>query len=202
MSNYISLGAALQHSLSTGSIHITSSNPTVAPAFDPKYLSGKTDLLLLSKAAQYTRQLAATPALAQYIEAEVEPGLAVQTEAQWQQWVKGVVRTEYHPVGTTAMGARAKGGVVNPANLLVWGTKNVRVVDLSILPQHVSTHPQSLACESIAQARRMPSSTAGTDAGVLVPQTLSANAPPRLSSPPNFALGLTYRLRLQYHVLY
>lgn len=36
---------------------------------------------------------------------------------------------------------RDKGGVVN-SKLKVYGTKNLRVVDLSILPVHISGHPQ------------------------------------------------------------
>ena len=39
---------------------------------------------------------------------------------------------------------RSQNGVVDP-NLLVYGTNNVRVVDLSVVPIHLSTHPQSVA---------------------------------------------------------
>lgn len=71
-------------------------------------------------------------------------------------------------MGTAAMLPRADGGVVSPS-LVVYGTANVRVVDLSIVPIHVSAHvglilasrlklhdltthtaqTQSVACESI-----------------------------------------------------
>lgn len=44
------------------------------------------------------RRAAQQPALAQFIQAETEPGPAVQTEAQWEEWVRESVRTEYHPV--------------------------------------------------------------------------------------------------------
>jgi len=48
------------------------------------------------------------------------------------------------------MMARNQRGVVD-ANLLVYGTSNVRVVDLSVLPVHLSTHPQTVAY-AIAEA--------------------------------------------------
>lgn len=39
---------------------------------------------------------------------------------------------------------RDKQGVVDP-NLLVYGTKNVRIVDISIIPLHIAAHTQATA---------------------------------------------------------
>lgn len=39
---------------------------------------------------------------------------------------------------------RDKNGVVGP-NLVVYGTKNLRVADLSIIPLHFAGHPQTTA---------------------------------------------------------
>lgn len=102
------------------------------------------DTFILSKAAQFLRKVAATAAFAPFLGVEDEPGPLVQTDTQFSAWVKDSVRTEYHPVSTAAMLPRSNSGVVD-SNLLVYGTSNVRVVDLSIVPLHVSTHPQSLA---------------------------------------------------------
>ena len=44
-----------------------------------------------------------------------------------------------HPVGTCAMMAREMGGVVDH-DLRVYGTKNVRVVDASVLPLEIDGH--------------------------------------------------------------
>lgn len=44
-------------------------------------------------------------------------------------------------VGSCSMLPRDKQGVVSP-ELVVYGTKNVRVVDLSIIPLHFAAHPQ------------------------------------------------------------
>lgn len=46
-------------------------------------------------------------------------------------------------IGTASMLPRSAGGVVDP-ELLVYGTENIRVVDLSIIPLEVASH---LQCE-------------------------------------------------------
>jgi choline dehydrogenase-like flavoprotein len=50
-----------------------------------------------------------------------------------------VDRSNFHPVGTTAMMSKELGGVVD-AELKVYGTTNVRVVDAGILPFQVCGH--------------------------------------------------------------
>ncbi|ORY73612.1 GMC oxidoreductase-domain-containing protein [Leucosporidium creatinivorum] len=142
--SYISLAACLQHSFSRGSIHISTTNPLTPPAIDAAYLQHPADRYILSRAGKFLRQLAVNSTLTSFVESENEPGLSVETDAEWESWVEGAVRTEYHPVGTAAMSLQNESGVVN-SHLQVYGTANVRVADLSILPVHVSAHPQSLA---------------------------------------------------------
>lgn len=48
-------------------------------------------------------------------------------------------RSNFHPVGTASMLPRSRGGVVSP-ELRVYGTKNVRVVDASVLPFQICGH--------------------------------------------------------------
>ena len=51
--------------------------------------------------------------------------------------------SEYHPIGTCAMGPREKGGVVNE-RMVVHGTRNLRVVDASVFPLQVRGNLASL----------------------------------------------------------
>ncbi|GAA6013692.1 hypothetical protein JCM10207_004822 [Rhodosporidiobolus poonsookiae] len=141
---YLSLAACNQKSFSRGSIHIKSNNPKEYPSIDPNYLDAQVDRFYLAHAARFLRELARTPSLSKYIQREAEPGPSVNSDAEWEEWVEQTVRTEYHPIGTAAMLPRAEGGVVD-SDLRVYGTSNLRVVDLSVMPLHVSTHPQSTA---------------------------------------------------------
>jgi choline dehydrogenase-like flavoprotein len=56
--------------------------------------------------------------------------------------LKSVAKTSYHAVGSCSMLPREKGGVVDP-ELRVYGTSNVRVVDLGIVPLHFTGHSQA-----------------------------------------------------------
>ncbi|GAA5938083.1 hypothetical protein JCM1841_003805 [Sporobolomyces salmonicolor] len=158
---YMSLAACNQKSFSRGSVHIASKDPKAYPNIDPQYLQAQVDKFYLSKSAQFLRELAQTPALSKYIDSEAEPGPSVQTEADFENWVESVVRTEYHPVGTCAMNPRSDNGVVD-TNLLVYGTSNLRVVDLSIMPLAVSTHPQSTAYAIAEKAADIMKQSAAT----------------------------------------
>jgi choline dehydrogenase-like flavoprotein len=58
---FFALYAALQHLLSHGSGHITSTDNSIEPAIDPNYLSSTYDLHAITTAAKYLRQIVQTP---------------------------------------------------------------------------------------------------------------------------------------------
>ncbi|KAF8919526.1 GMC oxidoreductase-domain-containing protein [Mucidula mucida] len=59
-------------------------------------------------------------------------------------WVADHVETTWHSLGTCAMKPREQGGVVDP-RLNVFGTQNLKVVDLSICPDNLGTNTYSSA---------------------------------------------------------
>jgi choline dehydrogenase len=61
------------------------------------------------------------------------------SDADWSQWIKSTFVSVAHPVGSAAMMRRGLGGVVD-AQLRVYDTANVRVVDASVMPMQVSAH--------------------------------------------------------------
>jgi choline dehydrogenase len=81
----------------------------------------------------FLRRLAATPALAAVIDAELQPGAAVQTREQLEDDVRRRASTVFHPVGTCRMGPDAQQDVTD-AQLRVHGLAGLRVIDASIFP--------------------------------------------------------------------
>jgi choline dehydrogenase-like flavoprotein len=142
-----SLIAAIQHPFSLGSVHITSSNISIAPAINPNYLAQEYDVQAAIEAAKYLRKIANTHPLSQAWLVEYEPGLdvvsEVGTDEEWRNYVTNNTLTIYHPAGTCAMLPQSENGVVGP-DLVVYGTSNLRVVDASIIPIIVSAHIQNL----------------------------------------------------------
>lgn len=60
------------------------------------------------------------------------------------EWIADHVETTWHSLGTCAMKPRAEGGVVD-GRLSVFGTKNLKCVDLSICPDNLGTNTYSSA---------------------------------------------------------
>ena len=58
-------------------------------------------------------------------------------------FVKNSFSSEYHPLGTCAMGPKEQGGVVDE-RMRVHGTRNLRVVDASVFPLQVRGNLASL----------------------------------------------------------
>ncbi|MBW0467930.1 hypothetical protein O181_007645 [Austropuccinia psidii MF-1] len=138
--SYLTIAAMLQYPLSRGSVHIKSADPNESPSIDPGFLSHPFDEWLLAHFAKHARKIMAQLAFERVILNEQLPGPSVNTDKEWVESVKQRVRTEYHPLGTSSMMPLSDGGVVDP-ELKVYGTNNLRIVDASILPIHLATHP-------------------------------------------------------------
>jgi len=165
--SFFTLIASIQHPFSLGSVHITSPSLTTPPSINPNYLAQEYDIQATIAAAQYLRQIANTAPLRGIWSSEYEPGLAVvgstgpDADSQWRTYVTNNSLTIYHPVGTCAMLPRSQNGVVD-ADLMVHGTRNLRVVDASVIPVLLSAHIQT-AVYGIAEmaAERIIESWAG-----------------------------------------
>ncbi|EST09215.1 Glucose-methanol-choline oxidoreductase, N-terminal [Kalmanozyma brasiliensis GHG001] len=139
----VQVQAALQHPLSRGSIKVTSTNAFTPPAIDPAYLSNPVDMTILREGFKLARRVGSTAPLSTFTSSEVAPGSGVSSDAQWEEWIRGAVGTEFHPSSTCSMLPREQGGVVD-SKLRVYGTQNVRVVDASVPPISFSAHLMSI----------------------------------------------------------
>ncbi|KAI0146259.1 hypothetical protein GGR57DRAFT_479318 [Xylariaceae sp. FL1272] len=135
--------------LSRGSVHINSTNGTTPPVIDGKFFQLDFDVQLAVSTSKFVRKFYTTAPVADIIDmATLSPGFDVlpqnATDEQWVSWLKSsAMAPNLHHLGTTAMLPKAMGGVVDN-DFKVYGTKNVRVVDLGVLPFQVAGHSMAV----------------------------------------------------------
>ena len=123
---------------SRGSVHLKSAAHDAHPAIRPNYLSDPLDQQTAVAGIRWARELAQQPALAKYIEHELEPGEALQSDEELLEFARETGGTIYHPVGTCKMGANGDTMGVVDDQLRVRGVEALRVVDASVMPRLVS----------------------------------------------------------------
>lgn len=124
---YFSFLLGLMHPFSRGSVHITSPDPTSAPSIDPRVLDNKVDVQLLVEAVKYARKIVKAKGLDNVVRNEVVPGPEADSDEAIETFIRKTVSTVYHPVETASLLPKEAGGVVD-AQLIVYGTENLRVV--------------------------------------------------------------------------
>jgi len=134
----ISFTIGAQRPLSVGSCHIISDNPEDDPAIDPAYISHPADAEVLAKGIELGEKMRTTNPFSDKIEKRIFPPENVDLGIKQNrlEYVKTAVSTQYHPIGTVAMGPEGQGAC--DERLRVRGCKGLRVVDASIIPLHVS----------------------------------------------------------------
>lgn len=132
--------------LSRGSVHINSTNLTATPAIDAKFLQMEFDQVAAVASAKWVRNFLLTDPISQIINASTltasEQILPLDaSDDAWLAWIRtnSSLAPNYHHLGTCAMLPRDMGGVVDN-EFRVYGTENVRVVDLSIIPLQIAGH--------------------------------------------------------------
>jgi len=156
---YATMLQMLQYPFSTGSIHIPpmkteGKTPTTSedhPVIDPRYYigpGGAVDFQMMAASQKFANKICSTKPLSDIIVSRVFPPPSSPSvepdEEDFADWVRDSTITDWHPVGTCAMGGKEaeKGGVVD-ARLRVYGVRGLRVVDASIMPLQISAHLQA-----------------------------------------------------------
>lgn len=127
----LSIASVILRPKSRGFITLNSSDPHDYPIIDPKYYSDseKDDITRLKEAFKTMRTVLKTKPIVDHIVKELVPGENYTTDVDIVLAMEKFGISLYHPVGTAAMGK------VTTTKLNVMGTKNLRVVDGSIMPQ-------------------------------------------------------------------
>ncbi|OJT13847.1 Alcohol oxidase [Trametes pubescens] len=166
---YWSVGWYLEHPTSIGFVHITSASDVEASSdFHPGFLDSPEDMALhkwgYKRTREYARRLPSyrgevegrhpafhpsskaaagardgpVPVLSPDLEYSAEDDRALE------DYIRKVVATTWHSIGTCAMKKRGDGGVVD-SRLNVYGVQNLKIADLSICPGNVAANTYSTA---------------------------------------------------------
>jgi len=121
---------------SVGTVKIRSSDPTIAPAIDPRYLTDPDDIKALRDGIRLSRTIIAQQAFDDFRGIEYAPGADATSDSDLDAYIRKNSTTLYHPVGTCKMGADDM--AVVDASLRVRGVEGLRVIDASIMPNITS----------------------------------------------------------------
>jgi len=117
---------------SRGVVKIVSSDAHIAPHIQFNYLSHQDDIEGFRASVRLTREIINQPGLDDYRGEEIQPGLAIQTDQEIDQFVRNSVESAYHPSCSCKMGEDNMSVVNSEAQ--VHGISGLRVVDSSIFP--------------------------------------------------------------------
>ncbi|WP_343559594.1 choline dehydrogenase [Kiloniella sp. b19] len=119
---------------SRGHIDITSPNPQDKPFILFNYNETEEDREAFRQCIRLTREIMAQPAMADYVGGEIQPGEAMQSDAELDSWIQDNAESAYHPSCTCKMGADDDPMAVLDNECRVRGIEALRVVDSSIFP--------------------------------------------------------------------
>lgn len=117
---------------SRGAVTVVSKDAHIAPQIQFNYLSHQDDIEGFRACVRLTREIINQPGLDEYRGEEIQPGLAIQTDQEIDQFVRSSVESAYHPSCSCKMGEDAMSVV--DSDTKVHGIEALRVVDSSIFP--------------------------------------------------------------------
>ena len=122
--------------LSRGEITIAGPDIRLPPIIKPRLLDHPRDVEVLRRGGRILREIFNTPPLLKHVLAELAPGPDVETDDEWESYLRSESVTIFHPCGTCKMGVDDT-AVVEP-DLRVRGMESLCVADASVMPHLVS----------------------------------------------------------------
>jgi choline dehydrogenase len=122
-------------SVSRGAVTLASNNPKDDPKIRFNYMSDTSDWEDFRTCIRLTREIFAQDAFKPFVKHEIQPGEAVQTDEDLDDFIRDHVESAYHPCGTCKMGrADDPNAVVDPQGRVI-GVEGLRVCDSSVFPR-------------------------------------------------------------------
>lgn len=140
---------------SRGHVKLRSANAADAPSILFNYMSTEQDRKEMRAGVRLTREIFAQPAFDRFRGDELSPGLATQSDAQIDAYIRAKAETAYHPSCTCKMGSDEL--AVTDGAGRVHGVQGLRVVDASVMPAVISGNlnvPTIMMAEKLADRIR------------------------------------------------
>jgi choline dehydrogenase len=122
-------------SKSRGAVSLASRDPADAPKIRFNYMSHPEDWEDFRRCIRLTREIFAQEAFKPFVKHEIQPGDAVQSDAELDAFISEHVESAYHPCGTCRMGRADDRLAVVDGQARVIGTEGLRVADSSVFPR-------------------------------------------------------------------
>ncbi len=122
-------------SASRGEVMLRSVDPADPPVIRFNYMSDPQDWDDFRTCIRLTREIFSQDAFKPFAGHEIQPGSALQNDAELDQFIRDHAESAYHPCGTCRMGAADDPeAVVDPQGRVI-GVQALRVADSSVFPR-------------------------------------------------------------------
>ncbi|WP_258051790.1 GMC family oxidoreductase [Mesorhizobium sp. INR15] len=120
---------------SRGHISLKTDDPRMAPRILQNFLTSENDRKLLRTGLRMARDIGRQEPMRKYVDREIAP--AGFSDGEIDEHIHATAITVHHPLGTCKMGTEADPLAVVDTSLRVRGTRGLRVVDASVMPDLV-----------------------------------------------------------------
>ncbi|MDP5336430.1 MAG: choline dehydrogenase [Paracoccaceae bacterium] len=122
-------------SASRGAVTLRSADPVADPLIRFNYMSDPQDWWEFRQCIRLTREIFGQEAFKPFVKHEIQPGAAVQSDAELDDFIREHAESAYHPCGTCRMGRADDADAVVDPQARVIGVEGLRVADSSIFPR-------------------------------------------------------------------
>lgn len=119
---------------SRGFVELRSADPTAMPIVSPHLLQHPDDMKIMIEGQRFFRDVLLSGPLGKRVEKVIAPAGPDLGDEAMAEHCRNFVKTNYHPASTARMGADGDPMAVLDARLRVRGVDNLRVADLSAVP--------------------------------------------------------------------